>query len=67
MSNQSRAAASCTPARKILSQIKRPSAGERERFWRECDESHARELEERGNLKMTPKPRKRDHVPSVGF
>ena len=67
MSSQSGPADACASAGKVLSQIKRSSAEERERFWREWDESHARELEERGNLKMTPKPRKRDHVPSVGF
>jgi len=67
MSNQSRAAAGCMPARKILSLIKHPSAEERDRFWSEWDESHARKLEERVKLKMTTKPRKRDQVPSVDF
>jgi len=65
MSTQSRPADACANTGKILSQIKHPSAEERERFWREWDESHACELEEHGKLEMTPKLRKRDQVPSV--
>jgi len=67
MSTQRRTADACASTARILSQIKRSSAEERERFWREWDESHARELEQHGKLKMTPKPRKRDQVPSVDF